>query len=291
MRYVLSLIGKALTTDQVAGAQAALMSPEDPVWLSSGEAVEIEFSGAAPRAAEDAVRRTLSHAAIDVVVQPAQGRRRKLLLADMDSTIITVECIDEMADMLGLRRDVAAITGRAMAGEIDFAEALSRRVGMLAGLPLAKLDEVYRERVRLTPGARELAMTMRAHGALTALISGGFKYFTERVAEAAGFQLDFANRLGVDGDRLDGTVRAPVLDASIKLKTLQRLTAERGLQPQDTLAVGDGANDLPMIRAAGLGVAFRGKPAVAAAAPARIEHGDLTALLYLQGYRRTEFVR
>jgi len=291
MTYVLTLIGKPLSAEQVARARAALTDAAAPDWLGPGEAAELTFSAPPPGAAEAAVRRALRGSAVDIVVQAAEGRRRKLLIADMDSTIITVECIDEMADMLGIRDQVAAITARAMAGEIDFAEALARRVGMLRGLPLERLGQVYQQRVRLTPGARELVMTMRAHGALTALVSGGFSYFTERVAQAAGFELHVANRLGHLDGRLDGTVVAPIVDASSKLETLQRLSAQNGLRPAETLAVGDGANDLPMLKAAGLGVAFHGKPAVTAAAAARVHHGDLTALLYLQGYRSVEFVR
>lgn len=291
MKYALTLIGKALTPALVARARAVLTAPSAPLWLCPGEAADIAFSDPEPRRAENAVRRSLAGAAVDVVAQDAEHRRRKLLVADMDSTIITVECIDEMADMLGLRRQVAAITAKAMAGEIDFAEALVRRVGMLKGLPVEKLADVYRQRVRLTPGARELAMTMRGHGALTVLVSGGFSFFTERVAEAAGFELQVANRLGLDGGLLDGTVARPIVDSSTKLATLRRLAAERGLRPEETLAVGDGANDLPMLMAAGLGVAFHGKPMVANAARARVRHSDLTALLYLQGYRRADFVR
>jgi len=207
----------------------------------------------------------------------------------MDSTIITVECIDEMADMLGLKPRIAAITERAMRGELDFADALRERVALLKGLPVADLERVWSERIRLTPGARTLVLTMRSHGAFAALVSGGFSFFTGRVRAAAGFDLDRANELLLDGAALSGAVREPILGSSAKLAALREFAAARGLDLAETMAVGDGANDLEMIRAAGLGVAFRAKPVVAAAARARVDHGDLTALLYFQGYRRSEF--
>jgi phosphoserine phosphatase len=191
--------------------------------------------------------------------------------------------------MLSLKPKIAAITERAMRGEIDFPGALRERVALLKGLPVADLERVWRERIRLTPGARTLVMTMRSHGAYAALVSGGFSFFTSKVREAAGFDWDQGNELIVDGAALVGHVREPILDSQAKLVALRRLAAERGLSPGETLAVGDGANDLAMIGAAGLGVAFRAKPVVAAAARARVDHGDLTALLYFQGYRRAEF--
>ncbi len=295
MKYVLTLIGKQLSADHTSAAAAALTIADRPDWLAEGEAADLYFDAPAPEAALDgamtaAARRALAGVPVDLAIQPAAARRCRLLLADMDSTIITVECIDEMADMLGLGPEIAAITAAAMAGEIDFAAALGRRVGMLAGLDLATLQRVYDERVRLTDGARTLIQTMRAEGALTVLISGGFSFFTERVARAVGFDRQIANRLSLEGGRLDGTLAAPLVDAATKLRTLERLTAERGLERWESMAVGDGANDLAMIRAAGLGVAFHAKPILAEAAAARIDHGDLVALLYLQGYRRDEFV-
>jgi phosphoserine phosphatase len=291
MKYVLTLIGKELDPAHIAAAAAALDEAEPPDWLAPGEAAELGFAAPEPAEAEAAARRALAGAAIDLAVQPATGRRRRLLIADMDSTIIAVECIDEMADMLGLKAEIARITARAMAGELDFAAALAERVARLKGLPLTALQRVYDERVSLTPGARELVMTMRAHGAYTVLVSGGFDFFTARVAAAAGFDAQVANRLLTEGDSLSGGVRQPIVDAGVKLATLRRIAAERGLEREATMAVGDGANDLGMIGWAGLGVAFHGKPAVARAAAARIEHADLTALLYLQGYRKAEFRR
>ena len=297
MEHILNLIGnpagppigevtaqQARTALADAGAQTGA-----PDWLDPGIACDIGFEGLAPLAACEFVRQALAGAAIDVVALPTRGRRKKLLLADMDSTIIAVECIDELADFAGIKSEVAAITERAMRGEVDFKGALRERAEKLAGLDEAVLARVFEERVRLSPGARRLVMTMRADGAYTALISGGFTYFTSRVRQAVGFHYDQANVLEVADGKLTGRVAEPILDASVKLDALTRLSAKRGLQPHETLAVGDGANDLPMIRAAGLGVAYHAKPKVAAAASVRIEHGDLTALLYLQGYRRRDF--
>ena len=283
MSYVLTLVGKPLDP---ARAARLLEGAEAADWLGV-DACDIRYAGPAPEQAEALLRPELP--GVDLLAQPREGRRKGLLVADMDSTVITVECIDEMADMLGLKPKIAAITERAMRGEIDFPAALRERVALLKGLPLADLERVWRERIRLTPGARTLALTMRAHGAYAALVSGGFSFFTRRVREAAGFDWDQANELTTEGDALAGTVREPILDSGAKLAALRRLAAERGLGGAETLAVGDGANDLDMIRAAGLGVAFRAKPVVATAARARIDHGDLTALLYFPGYRRSEF--
>ena len=227
--------------------------------------------------------------ALDGVVVPAAGRRKKLLVADMESTMIENEMLDELADFLGLREKIAGITARAMNGEIDFAAALGERVGLLKGLPIARLDEAAK-RICYTPGGATLVATMKKHGAYCALVSGGFTYFTALVRQALGFDLDAANALTHDGRTLSGTVEPPILGKEAKLATLQRLGAEHGLSIADTVSVGDGANDLPMLKAAGLGVAFHAKPVVAAEVQARIDHGDLTALLYLQGYRRTDFV-
>ena len=226
---------------------------------------------------------------IDIVVQPQAVRRKKLLLADMDSTMIGQECIDELADFAGLKAHVAAITERAMRGEIEFEPAVRERVALSKGLPVGVVDEVLKTRIRPTPGGRELVMTMRAHGAYTCLISGGFTLFTRAIADQIGFQENRANRLKVGDGRLTGEVEEPILGRAAKLATLIELTESFDLDDIDTLAVGDGANDLDMIRHAGLGVAYHAKPAVSAAAAARIDHGDLTALLYAQGYRRDEF--
>jgi phosphoserine phosphatase len=235
----------------------------------------------------DTVRAALDGARIDAIGTVAEGRRKALLIADMDSTIVTGETLDELADFAGLKERISAITARAMNGELDFKAALRERVAMLLGLPLDALDKAW-QRVCLTQGARELVATMRAHGAYTALVSGGFAYFTALVKQALAFDSDAANILKYDGDMLAGTVEPPILGKEAKLATLERLGAERGLQMPATLAVGDGANDLDMIRAAGLGVAFRAKPIVAAEARARVDHADLRALLFAQGYRADE---
>ena len=217
------------------------------------------------------------------------ARRKKLLVADMESTIIEQECLDELADHMGLRDRISEITARAMRGEIAFEEALKERAGLLKGLDADVLEKLY-ERITLVPGACELVATMRANGAYCALVSGGFTFFTERIAARLGFNTHQANTLDIVDGRLAGTVSPPILGREAKLAALERLRRELNLQPEETLAVGDGANDLDMIRAAGLGVAFRAKPIVAAEAKASIRHGDLTALLYLQGYRKSEFV-
>ena len=228
---------------------------------------------------------------VDFCIQVEAGRRKQLFVADMDSTIIGCECLDELADYAGVKAAVSAITERAMRGELDFAEALRERVAMLNGLSSEVLGQCYAERVRLNPGARTLVQTMAANGARCVLVSGGFTSFTRRVAAAAGFQAHFANTLiEVDG-RLAGTVGEPILGREAKLATLNKQAAAQGLQPEAALAVGDGANDLDMIRAAGLGVAYRAKPVVAAEADARVDHFDLTALLYFQGYAAADFAR
>lgn len=228
---------------------------------------------------------------LDVNLVATASRRKKLLVADMDSTIITVECLDELADMAGLKPQIAAITERAMRGELEFEAALRERVGMLRGLPLDALERTYVERVQPTPGAKSLLATMRAHGAHTMLVSGGFGFFTARVAQAVGFHVERGNTLLDDGHRLTGEVGLPILGREAKLKALEDGVTANGLTFADALAVGDGANDLAMIQKAGLGVAYHAKPVVAAAAGAAIDHNDLTALLYLQGYRDSEIVR
>ena len=245
--------------------------------------------GASRAALREAAQLAVAGLPVDVCVQPADGRRKRLLLADMDSTIIGCECLDELADFAGRKAEVAAITERAMRGEIGFEGALRQRVAMLAGLELAALDQCYDARVRLNPGARVLAATMAAHGARCVLVSGGFKSFTGPVAAAAGFHADFANTLIDDGLRLTGTVGEPILGREAKLAALQREAATLGVGVADALAVGDGANDLAMIQAAGLGVAYRAKPVVAAEADARLDHADLTGLLFFQGYTAAEF--
>lgn len=232
----------------------------------------------------------LAQMPVDFAVQPATNRRKRLLIADMDSTIINVECLDELADFAGVKAQVSEITERAMRGELAFEGALRERVGMLKGLSVDALQACYDDRVRLNPGAETLVRTMAAHGACCALVSGGFTFFTGRVAEAAGFHLNRANTLIEDGGKLTGQVGEPILGKAAKLTALIEETALLGLTPGDALAVGDGANDLAMIEAAGLGVAYRAKPIVAAQAHAKVDHADLTALLYFQGYTAAEFV-
>ncbi len=227
----------------------------------------------------------------DVIVQPAANRRKKLLVADMDSTMITVECIDELADYAGIKAEIAAVTEAAMRGELDFAEALDARVALLRDLDASAIDRCRAERVTLMPGAKALIRTMKAHGARTVLVSGGFTVFAEPVAAEIGFDVAIANRLGIAGDRLDGLVTKPIVDAATKLATIEAERMALGLGTAETMAVGDGANDIPMIQAAGLGVAYHAKPRTAAAAGARIDHGDLTALLWAQGYARREWVK
>lgn len=228
---------------------------------------------------------------IDIALIPLANRRKKLLLADMDSTMINQECIDELADALGFKKQVAEITARAMNGELDFGEALDTRVSLLKGLDRKTIEEIRRERITLAPGGRALVHTMKAYGAYTGLISGGFTLFADYFAKRIGFDESVANVLEFDGDHLTGTVQKPIIDKDTKFNHLMTLTAQKNLNEAHTLAVGDGANDLPMLRAAGLGVAMHAKPAVADEARVKIDHGDLTALLYLQGYAEEDVVR
>jgi phosphoserine phosphatase len=309
MTHVATLVGapgaQSLTPEILAAAAIRLPGAREPVMLGANEAADIPFApGAAHgnhadgtfadagycRAAISVLRLGLSDAPVDIFVQPVEGRRKKLLLADMDSTMIGQECIDELADFVGLKEKVSAITERAMRGEIAFEPALRERVALLAGLDAGVVDQAIAERITLTPGGRTLVQTMRAHGAYTALVSGGFTVFTSRVGEAIGFHENRANTLLIEDGRFAGAVVEPILGKAAKLATLQELTAAHELAPQETLAIGDGANDLAMIEAAGLGVAYHAKPAVASAAQARVDHGDLTALLYAQGFFAHEFV-
>ena len=257
-----------------------------PVVLSPGEAADIPLSVPLDHAA---LRAALENKPIDVIVTKARGRRKALLIADMDSTIITSETLDELAEFAGVGKKIAAITKRAMNGELDFRAALRERVTMLKGLDLDALEKTW-QRVRLTEGARELVATMRAKGALTALISGGFSFFTGKVAAELGFDIHRSNVLLDDGAALTGQVGEPILDRDSKLVALNELAAQRGIRLHATLAVGDGANDLDMIRDAGLGVAFHAKPIVAREARARVDHANLRALLFAQGYPVSAFV-
>ena len=265
----------------------------EPVWLAPDVAVDVPF--APPAGSDNAVwtnrvRVASVDAPIDVVVQPTQGRRKRLLVADMDSTLIEQECIDELADAVGLKAEVSAITERSMRGEIDFERSLRARVALLKGLEVATASRVVTRRITMTKGARALVATMRGNGALTTIASGGFTLFTGFVAQALGFERHYANTLVVEAGRLTGALQEPILGRDTKREILRAMRAERGLDAGETLAVGDGANDLAMLAEAGLGVAFRAKPKVAAAADVRIDHGDLSALLYLQGYAASEFL-
>ncbi len=285
MRVLVLTSAAGVAAEEAARAASLLaaagLAPDAPRRLA-GSAVEIAFSGAG------AVPGGLAEG-IDVNVVPAEGRRKRLLIADMDSTIIGVECIDELADFAGVKPQVAAITEAAMRGELDFDGALRARVALLEGLSETVLDACFAERVRLNPGARVLVQTMAGLGADTALVSGGFEFFTGRVAAAAGFARNQANRLLAEGGRLTGKVGDPILGRAAKLAALEAIAAAGGYDPADVLAVGDGANDLDMVIAAGLGVAYHAKPALKAAADATLDHSDLTALLALQGIPEAEW--
>jgi phosphoserine phosphatase len=262
-------------------------------WLAEARAVEIESAQRAMDHAtvERRLQELIGAAPVDLAVLPHEGcRKRRLLVCDMDSTVITIECIDELADFAGLKPQIAAVTRRAMNGELDFAAALRERVALLRGLSQDAIAAVIAERLRLMPGARTLVQTMRAHGATTALVSGGFTAFTRHVQALCGFDLEEANELELADGRLTGRLVGPLRGAAAKLEALTNLRDRLGLAVADTMAVGDGANDLPMIQAAGLGVAFRAHPRVRAQSPVRVDRGDLTALLYLQGYREVEFI-
>ncbi|HUZ75245.1 MAG TPA: phosphoserine phosphatase SerB [Stellaceae bacterium] len=276
----------AAAADAIAALGAKISGTD---WLAPGIACDVLFDALDPGGADAAARAALGGAAVDVVAQPQAGRRKRLLVADLESTIIANEMLEELADAIGRRAEVAAITRRAMNGEIEFVAALKERVALLKDLPESVLATAG-ARIRIDPGAAALVATMRAQGARTALVSGGFGVFASPIRDALGFDLAVANELEIKAGRLTGTVREPILAGDSKLATLKRLAAELGLPLAATLAVGDGANDLPMIEAAGLGVAYHGKPAVAARARARIDHADLAALLYVQGYRSSEII-
>ena len=278
-----------LSEATVDRAAQALGGVERRRWLDEGVAADLVFTGDL-KAKRAALVRALAGESVDVIVQPLAGRRKRLLIADMDSTLIGQECVDELADVAGVGGRVAAITERAMRGEIAFAPALRERVALLAGLPESVVDEVLKDRIRLNPGARTLVKTMRANGAYVAIVSGGFRQFTRAIRERLGADEDRANTLAIEGGKLTGKVIEPILGESAKLGALKEIAAAMGLTLDDTLAVGDGANDLSMLQAAGLGVAYRAKPKVAANAHARIDHADLTALIYAQGFARKDFV-
>jgi len=292
--YVLNVVAARSDATHRAGELRAAVAAQgragDIDWLAESVAFDIPFVEK-PNETLLAARAAAANTPLDINVVHSKGRRKKLLVADMDSTIITCECLDELADMMGLKPRIAAITARAMNGEIEFSAALRERVRLLRGLHLEALERVFRERVRLTPGARELVGTMRHAGARAVLVSGGFTFFTERVAREVGFHAQRANVLVNDGARLTGAVAEPILGREAKLQALEDAVADLGISFDDVLATGDGANDLDMIRRAGLGVAYHARPIVAQAAGARIDHADLKALLYLQGYRKNEIVR
>jgi phosphoserine phosphatase len=288
---VLSLIANPADPDldaKLADAIAAEVGGELN-WRNPGIACDI-IEPKAPEALALA-RDMISSRAVDANLVPTDGRRKLLLVADMDSTMIEQECIDELAAALGIKDQVAEITERAMRGELDFAQALDTRVALLKGLERSVIEEVRRGSITLMPGGRALVQTMKAYGAYTSLVSGGFTFFADYFAKRIGFDEAVANVLEFDGDRLTGTVAKPIVDKNVKRSRLLELASERGLEVAQTMAVGDGANDLDMIGAAGFGVAIHAKPVVAEAAGLRIDHGDLTALLYLQGFSEEDFVR
>jgi phosphoserine phosphatase len=289
--FIATLIAaQHLSSGDISAAEDALRSayiePMGRSWVEPDKACDLLFS-ASPTTARQALEGLA--AGVDLVVQGEAARRRKLLIADMDSTMIGVECIDELADYAGLKDQIAAVTERAMRGELVFEEALRERVAMLKGLEEEVLDRCHAERVKITPGAELLVRTMRRDGAYCLLVSGGFSRFADKVAETIGFHRAISNSLGIAEGRLSGTVADPIVGAEAKRRALIDTAGERGIDLADTLAVGDGANDIPMLEAAGLGIAYHAKPKVAEIADARIQHNDLTALLFAQGYSRWEW--
>lgn len=292
MPFIVTLISnpatQALTAELARQCAGAVDGAVD--WLAAGIACDIELTtGASRKTISERLDPILAASPVDLVIHEKAGRRKKILIADMDSTMIEQECIDELADEVGLKSRVAAITARSMNGEIAFEPALRERVALLEGLTVGVIERIVATRLTLTPGGKTLVSTMRAHGAWTALVSGGFTLFTSRIGAILGFDEQQANVLHEAGGKLAGTVAEPILGREAKAEALKAISARLGLSPADAIAVGDGANDLDMIKLAGTGVALHAKPAVAAQADIRIDHGDLTALLYIQGYRQTEF--
>ncbi len=291
--FVATLIAAGKLTDEVVREAIDRLDATGhdvgaPHWLDVGDAADIVFQGSLVSARAELAK--MDHGSLDIIVQPQGDRTKKLIIADMDSTMITVECIDELADYAGLKSEIAAITERAMRGELDFRAALIERVGLLAGMPEATLVECRMERVKLTRGARTLVQTMKAQGAWSVLVSGGFMPFAGPVGEAIGFDKVLANELEIAGGKLTGRVIEPIVDSAAKLETLKAEAAKHGLPLAETLAVGDGANDIPMITAAGLGIGYYPHPAAGEAAAAVVRHHDLTALLWAQGYPRRDWV-
>jgi phosphoserine phosphatase len=294
MAFVATLIAhpsNPVLTSKLGEQAAESAKASGLYWLADGIACDIALrDDADPRAAEANLRAVIAGAPIDVVVQEAETRRKKFLIADMDSTMIGQECIDELADVVGLKDKVSAITARAMNGEIAFEPALRERVALLKGLPITVVDDVIAQRITLTSGGPQLIATMKAKGFYTALVSGGFTVFTSRIAETLGFDENQANILIEKDGILTGEVAEPILGKQAKVDALLAISEKLGISPDEALAVGDGANDLGMLGIAGSGIALHAKPTVAAQAKMRIDHGDLTALLYIQGYRKTDFV-
>ncbi|MBB5040882.1 phosphoserine phosphatase SerB [Shinella fusca] len=294
MAFVATLVANPsnpVLTPAIAEQAADRVKASGLYWLADGIACDIALRDDSDiAAARDTILAVIAGAPVDLAVQEAETRRKKLLIADMDSTMIGQECIDELAAEVGLKEKVAAITARAMNGEIAFEPALRERVALLKGLPVSVVDEVIEKRITLTPGGRELIATMKAKGCYTALVSGGFTVFTSRIAATLGFDENRANILLAEDGRLTGEVAEPILGKQAKVDALTDISERLGISPQEAMAVGDGANDLGMLHLSGAGVALHAKPAVAAEAKIRIDHGDLTALLYLQGYRKSDFV-
>lgn len=295
MAFVATLVANPsnpVLTTALAEEAAAAVDASGLYWLADGVACDIALKdGANPDWQEALLRGVIGDAPIDVIVQNAETRRKKLLIADMDSTMIGQECIDELAAEVGLKDKVAAITARAMNGEIAFEPALTERVALLKGMPLSVVGDVIEKRITLTPGGPELVATMKAKGYYTALVSGGFTVFTGPIAATLGFDENRANILLEDDGHLTGAVAEPILGKQAKVDALVEITTRLGISTADALAVGDGANDLGMLHLAGAGVALHAKPMVSAQVKIRIDHADLTALLYIQGYRKTDFVR
>ncbi len=294
MGYVATLIANPLHRVLAPGlgeAAAETIAASGLYWLADGIACDLPLKeGSDRQKAEAGLRALIGKLPIDVVIQNAATRRKKLLIADMDSTMIAQECIDELAAMAGIKDHIATITLRAMNGEIAFEPALRERVALLKGLDMAVIDEVIAKQITLTPGGKELVATMKAHGFYTALVSGGFSAFTRPIAAKIGFDEERANTLLEQDGILTGKVAEPILGSQAKVDALMEITQRLGILPAEALAVGDGANDLPMLLCAGSGVALHAKPIVANQARMCIDHGDLTALLYIQGYRKTDFV-
>ncbi|MVA55416.1 phosphoserine phosphatase SerB [Agrobacterium vitis] len=294
MAFVATLIANPsnpVLTPALAEQAAASVSASGLYWLADGIACDIALKdGSNLDVTEETLRKVIEGQPIDLAIQQADTRRKAFLIADMDSTMIGQECIDELAAEVGLKDQVSLITARAMNGEIAFEPALRERVALLKGLPITVVDEVIAKRITLTPGGLELIATMKAKGYYTALVSGGFTVFTSKIAATLGFDENRANILMEQDGLLTGEVAEPILGKQAKVDALQDIVTRLGLSPEDAIAVGDGANDLGMLGVAGSGVALHAKPTVAAQAKIRIDYGDLTALLYLQGYRKTDFV-